>query len=255
MAGVIWRALSAELDAWSAAGAAAEFWWRDDDAADAGPALRRLLASRRKADVPLALAAIPRGVTPALVRALEREPEIGLLQHGWAHADRAPAGAKKAEFGEGRDPRDAAREIAEGRSRLRRLFGRPPEALVPPWNRIGGSVAALLPDLGIFGMSGFGPRRELASPSLTVVNAHIDIIDWKGTRGFVGEKAAISAAVTHLADRRRGAADPAEPTGLLTHHLVHDEDSWSFLARFLSETAAHPAVRWRRAGELFGRPA
>ncbi len=246
-----WRALNAELDAWSAAGAAAEFWWRDDDAADAGPALRRLLALRRKADVPLALAAIPRAVTPALVRALEREAEVALLQHGWAHADRAPAGAKKAEFGEGRDLLEAVREIAEGRSRLRRLFGKRPEALVPPWNRIGGSVAALLPGLGIFGISGFGPRREPASPALTAVNAHIDIIDWKGTHGFAGEEAAISAAVAHLADRRRGAADPAEPTGLLTHHLVHDEDSWNFLARFLSETAAHPAVRWRRAGELF----
>ena len=251
MAGLIWRALNAELDAWSAAGTVAEFWWRDDDAADATPALRRLLALRRAADVPLAVAAIPRRATPALVRTLERECDIDILQHGWAHADHAPAGAKKAEFGEDRDPQDAAREIAEGRSRLHRLFGRPPEALVPPWNRIGGSVAALLPDCGIRGLSRFGPRP--ASAALTVVNAHIDIIDWKGTRGFAGEEAVISAAVAHLADRRRGRADPAEPTGLLTHHPVHDEDSWNFLARFLRETAAHPAVRWRRAGKLFGR--
>ena len=253
MAGLTWRALHAELDAWSAAGAAAEFWWRDDDAADATPALHRLLALRRAADVPLAVAAIPRRSTPTLVRMLERERDVDILQHGWAHADHAPAGAKKAEFGEDRDPRDAAREIAKGRSRLHRLFGRPPEALVPPWNRIGGSVAALLPDCGVRGLSRFGPRRNPAP--LTEVNAHVDIIDWKGTRGFTGEETAISAAVTHLADRRLGAADPAEPTGLLTHHLVHDEDSWNFLARFLRETAAHPAVRWRRAGELFGQRA
>ena len=255
MAGLTWRALNAELDAWSAAGAAAEFWWRDDDAAGATPALRRLLALRRAADVPLAVAAIPRRAAPTLVRTLERERDVDVLQHGWAHANHAPAGAKKAEFGEDRDPRDAAREIAEGRSRLHGLFGRPPEALVPPWNRIGGSVAALLPDCGVRGLSGFGPRGKPAPSAVTVVNAHIDIIDWKGTRGFAGEKAAISAAVTHLADRRRRAADPAEPTGLLTHHLVHDEDSWDFLVRFLRETAAHPAVRWRRAGELFGRSA
>ena len=39
-----WDRLSIELDAWSAAGRAAEFWWRDDDAIDTTPALDRLLS-------------------------------------------------------------------------------------------------------------------------------------------------------------------------------------------------------------------
>jgi hypothetical protein len=35
-----------------------------------------------------------------------------------------------------------------------------------------------------------------------------------------------------------------QPIGLLSHHLRHDGAGWDFLARFLTQTAAHPAVRW-----------
>ena len=39
-----WAVLEAELDLWQAAGRTASFWWRDDDAVAATPALSRLLA-------------------------------------------------------------------------------------------------------------------------------------------------------------------------------------------------------------------
>jgi hypothetical protein len=41
----VWRRLEAELDRWGDAGRAATFWWRDDDASDATPALETLLGS------------------------------------------------------------------------------------------------------------------------------------------------------------------------------------------------------------------
>jgi hypothetical protein len=49
---------------------------------------------------------------------------------------------------------------------------------------------------------------------------------------------------THLAARRDGRADPAEPTGLLTHHRDLPPAAWAFLGELLGRLLAHPAVRF-----------
>jgi hypothetical protein len=84
-----------------------------------------------------------------------------------------------------------------------------------------------------------------------MVNTHLDVIDWRGSRGFIGEDTALRIAVEHLAARRAGRVDREEPTGLLTHHLAHDEATWSFLAQFLERSRAHAAVRWLAADDIF----
>ena len=113
-----WDRLSAELDAWAAAGLTAEFWWRDDDAIDDTPALGRLLALRRSLNVPLALAVIPANARPALAGVLRDEDGIDILQHGFAHANYRPAGEKKAELGADRELWDIARDLAGGRGHM-----------------------------------------------------------------------------------------------------------------------------------------
>lgn len=252
-----WDALAAELDAWGAAGRTAEFWWRDDDAVAATPALDRLLALRRTAAVPLALAVIPARADATLAAALAGETGIDVLQHGYAHANHRPEGAKKAELGADRPLWDIAREIADGRGRLDTLFGDGGwcEVMVPPWNRIAPAVAALLPGLGFVGLTTFHARAAAeAAPGVTAVNTHVDLIDWPGTRAFAGDEACLAAAVAHLAAKRAGTADAAEPTGMLSHHLAHDEGCWAFAGRFLAVTASHAAVRWRDARTLFPEP-
>jgi hypothetical protein len=67
-------------------------------------------------------------------------------------------------------------------------------------------------------------------------------IDWRGTRLFVGEVAALTRLVAML--------DADEPIGILSHHLAMDEAGWAFLDRLLGELAAHPAARLCRADEL-----
>ena len=124
--------------------------------------------------------------------------------------------------------------------------------LAPPWNRIAPEVTALLPSLGFRGLSTFKPRAARdAAPGLLQVNTHADIIDWQ-TRAFAGDDLALGAVVTHLADRRLGRADADEPTGILTHHLVHDAPAWSFLERLLKATRAHGAIRWLTPAQAFG---
>ncbi len=243
--------LDRELDAWAAAGRVAGLWWRDDDATAPSPALERLLAARRAAGVPIAIAVIPARARPALAERLAREDGVVAWQHGWDHMNHAPVGAPKAEIGAHRPAAYVLGELARGMLAMDRVFG--PRgwmrALVPPHNRIAPGVAAALPQAGYAGLSaGLEPRPPGVA---RVVNAHVDIMDW-GTRGFAGEDKALRALVAALAARREGRCDAAEPVGFLTHHLAHDEAAWRFTEAVLPRLAAHRAVRFRHPETLFG---
>ena len=251
-----WADLERELDAWGAAGAAATLWWRDDDAVAATPALDRLLDIAMQADVPLALAIIPALAEPALAERLRRTPQIAVLQHGFAHLNHAPAGAKKAEFGSDRTLAAATADLAAGRDRIGRLFDGGANVLlpvlVPPWNRIAPAAVRALPGLGFAGLSAYRARAAAtAAPGVVEVNAHADIIDWRGSRGFIGEAAALRLIVGHLRARRGGAVDGREPTGLLTHHLVQDDDAWHFTTALIRRVADHAAACWLDAAAVF----
>jgi hypothetical protein len=240
-----WLDLQAELDRWLGSGLTAGFWWRDDDATRPGPKLDRLLDIA--GETPLALAVIPALAGDSLAACLSEHVRQGgnlaALQHGYAHVNHAPAGEKKAEFGDHRPLQAMLDELIAGRNRMEALFGERFEPiLTPPWNRVGSSVAGALEKTGLRRLSCFGPQER--SQAGRAVNTHIDIIDWHGGRGFVGEQLALHATTTALVARRTGEADIDEPVGLLTHHLDHDEACWRFIARFVVEVTQHPAASW-----------
>lgn len=244
-----WSALMDEITRWQDAGRAVAFWWRDDDACRPTPELTRLIQLADAAATPLALAVIPQGVHPELLE--PRSRQVTLLQHGVNHVNRANDGEKKSEFPASEPVQQALARLAQGRSWIAGSHTVP--VLVPPWNRV--SCVPLLERLagaGYWGLSRFGARRSVpVLPGLVQVNTHVDIIDWRASRGFVGEETAIAAALDHLRACRSGSADASEATGWLSHHLVHDEACWSFLAALLERTGQHPAVSWRAAQALF----
>ena len=247
-----WHSLTEELDRWADLGSCATLWWRDDDAALPDPALDRLLGL---SPTPLALAVIPKTVHGEAAGAILAHPTATVIQHGYAHRNHAARGERKTEFGDDRDADSALDELGLGRRRLRETFGdRFAPILTPPWNRLSASLTGRLVGIGLSGLSMYGPRGA-AEPArgLAQVNSHIDIIDWRGSRGFVGEDAALGLAIGHLGARRTAAADPAEPTGLLSHHLVHDEPSWRFIVEFIAATERHAAARWLTVGDAFER--
>ena len=243
-----WSDLEAELDRWSGAGRQAAFWWRDDDAVAATLALARLLQLAE--GVPLALAVVPGNAEPGLAAALSGRDTVRVVQHGWRH--RNHGGIAKSELGPERALPLRLHELAEGRDRLGAMFGaRVLPMLVPPWNRIGEDLVAMLPSLGFRALSTYRPRRAaLAAPGLAAINTHVDLVDWSGSRGFIGESAALALAVDHLRARRLGLADAAEPTGILTHHLVQDAPTDAFLRRLLSLAREHRGARLLDLGEL-----
>ena len=264
-----WSDLDRELGAWQRAGRGATLWWRDDDAVAPSPALDRLLALSRDTGAPLALAVIPDRAAPALRTALLAGPEgLAVLQHGFAHRDHAPAGRKRMELGPARPAAAVLGELTAGGARLAALFGATglllPAVLVPPWNRIDAALLPALPALGYRFLSRFAARATPRATSgatpganldLTEINAHVDIMRWSEPRGFAGEAACLGALCRHLEGRRAGRCDPDEPTGLLTHHLVHDAAAWDFMARLLAVLTGHPATRFRAPAALFGEAA
>jgi len=245
-----WQTLADEAARWQEAGDRAELWWRDDDAADATPALDRLLAIHRETATPLALAIVPAQATPALADCLAGERDVDLLQHGYAHANHAPPTEKKAELGLNRPAMIMLGELGTGWMALERLFGgRALAVLVPPWNRIAPALVPTLPEIGFTGLSSFGPRRRPRPvKGLLQVNAHVDLINWKGSRGFVGEQAALAALVAALAYARTMSH---EPVGLLSHHLAMDAEAWDFLRSFCERAATMPGLHFRPAREFF----
>ncbi len=238
-------ALDLELAAWSEDGTVADIWWRDDDAAHATPALRRLRTLSETVGAGVALACIPDAVEQSLCKLVDAWPLAKVWQHGFGHVNHAPSGEKKAEFGAHRPLSAMVIELNAGRGLLEQMFGlRFTPVLVPPWNRIDSAVACILPEAGLRLLSTFNARTALHPVhGLTVINTHIDVIDWRGTRAFAGEDVTVAALLTHLRGRRLKLLDAHEPTGILTHHLVHDAECWGHLADLFEYLAAHSSVR------------
>ena len=233
---------------WREAGRTAELWWRDDDAADASagarPAARRSIADPGAAGACGRAGARHAGAGRSPGRRAGRRPAAARLRPCQpCAAGRKESRARPAPPGHGRAGR-AGHRLAGAGAAVRQP--RRCRVLVPPWNRIAPGLVPTLPEIGFSGLSTFGPRRR-ARPvrGLLQVNTHVDLIDWKGGRGFVGEEAALAALVAALA-RARTATD--EPVGLLSHHLAMDGEAWDFLRSMWeksTDNARHPHLRRR----------
>ncbi|MBY5893563.1 polysaccharide deacetylase family protein [Rhizobium ruizarguesonis] len=244
--GMTWDPLRRELDRWQAAGRVARFWLRDDDAVEPTLALEMLMALAGENEVPLMLAVIPGLTGEALAVRLGEEADVAVAVHGWSHKNHAGLKAKKQELGGERPTEVVLSELREGFLLLQRLHpARFLPVLVPPWNRIDAALIPALPGLGFAALSVYG-RAKQGGP-MPLLNTHVDIIDWHGTRGGRSEAELVTELVAELRDRFAGSD---EPIGVLTHHLVHDAAAWDFLSALFAVTGGHPAVRWSSASGL-----
>jgi peptidoglycan/xylan/chitin deacetylase (PgdA/CDA1 family) len=249
-----WAALDAALEACAADGRPIDFWLRDDDAVAPTPALERLLSLAGDHAVPLALAVIPAGATPALAERLESLPGVTVLQHGFSHEDHSAPGAKKCELGPERPADTVLGELARGRALLS-MFARTAPILVPPWNRIDPGLVRRLPELGFAALSVYGDRKGASGvpgEAVALVNTHVDPVDWHGGRGFLGTGIVLSRLCERLRRMAEGRADRGEATGILTHHLMQDDETFDFVKNLLQTTTRHGFCRWHSAETLLG---
>ncbi|MBP1179590.1 glycosyltransferase [Methylobacterium sp. PvR107] len=236
--------LDSALDEAASRGRQVGFFWRDDDAVTATPALDRLIALAEAHAAPVLLAAIPAGIEPALGRRLAAARNVSVAVHGLAHRNHAPAGEKPAEFGA---HRPLAELVADAGAGLRLAQERVPGSallavFVPPWNRLASTVAAALPDLGYRGLSAV-PGAPV--PGLRRVDATLDPIDWRGSRSLRDPEVLLRELAADIARA------PGRPVGLLTHHLGHDKAIWDFVEALLARLLKHPAIRALDPRELF----
>lgn len=247
-----WSDLERELGLWQAAGETPTFWWRDDDAEAPTAALDRLLALAERHRVPLHLAVVPAEVSACLAGQLAASTDVFVLQHGFAHTNHEPPGARASEIGRHRATALQLQDLRAGWRRLTEAgFPNLLPALAPPWNRIAEETLPHLPGLGYRLLSRFDARApQSAVPGLHQVNIHCDPIRWKGGPRFRGEEATLEILVRHLAERRQGLVDAAEPTGLSTHHLQTDEPVWDFLEHLLERLTRPGAGEWVRLSAI-----
>ena len=264
MNGEAWSVLEEELARWGAAGIIARFWLRDDDAVSGGYRLARLLEAGVRHRVPIALAVIPAGVEGTLVEAIAGH-DVTVLQHGVRHANAAPPGTKQSEFPEGCDASRAAARVAAGWRRLCGWALPVYPIFVPPWNRVDRRLAEVLLCDGYRAISAFG---RLGEGDARWVNTHVDLIDWRGGRNFVGVDRALSVLVHELEAGRAvlgAAASNGSPSplrrkrgvqhggvGILSHHLVHDRDTWGFLEQLMARVSTSDAAEWVDVRALLG---
>ncbi len=242
-----WSPLDQALSRARDRGYPVQLWWRDDDAVADTPALDRLLSLSRRAGAGIALAAIPQRIEASLAERLRAEDHAFALVHGWSHANHAPAGEKKAEFGAHRPIEVMAGEAEQAlRHAQERLGDKLLPVFVPPWNRVAPGLPPYLAGARFQGLSTFTDRKTaFPVPGLLQVNTHVDPIDWHGTRSLLDPARIIASLAGAIERRAVGGADPAEPIGFLTHHLVHDDVIWAFCEALMVRLAAQavPVLR------------
>lgn len=235
-----WFLLNRELARWRAAGRTAVLWWRDDDARQPTAQLDRLLSIARAHDMPLTLAVVPDVPLQALGARLAEASGVTAVQHGYDHQNRR-GGAHAGEIPHDWSADQIRAHLAPGWANLSTLPGAR-RIYVPPWNDVHPLLPGVLVADGYEGWSAWQDNGETGG--LARVDAHLDLLRWRGGARFRGTGKFLKELRRMLVARRQAGRWDA-PIGVLTHHLVHDENSWRFLYRFMGWTRARPAVEWR----------
>ena len=238
-----WQSVFDELEQWSSIGKTARIWLRDDDAIEPTAELDRFLDLTAIDQVPVLLAVIPAGVKDSLAVRLESADWVAPAIHGWAHFNHAPEGEKSQELGPHRAMDDVLAELATGFRRLSGLFAdRLVPVLVPPWNRIDPDIIPHLSEIGFQAVSAFG-RKPLTEEvgGLKEINTHVDLIDWRGTRGCRDHGDLITAIAAELAISRKS---DGVAVGILSHHLIHDDGVNAFLSELFDVIGDSKNADW-----------
>lgn len=248
-----WSRLDKELELWSGAGKTAYFWWRDDDAVALTPELQQLDQLSQTMGVPIAIALIPQRLDESLIKFIKHKNYFKVLQHGYAHQSYAFEGQKKIEVGGDRSLESIRDDLWMGFKLLKKSLN--PQfvpVLVPPWNRINTDIYPLLSPIGFRGISAMWARKNaFAAKQLYQVNTHLDPVNWRYGRGFIHENKAVGLIYEHLLAKRTGQKDAGEATGLLSHHLVQNDDVWLFCEKLMGHLKQHAAVTWLDAKQLW----
>jgi hypothetical protein len=243
------QALAGELGIWSRMGRKAHFWWRDDDACRGSRELKSLLALLKTECVFLAV--VPGLLRHDLVRMIESEAHVCVLQHGWTHTNHAVAKCTSSEFPDHRPVDVVARELRAGQAILAEAFPkRSRPILVPPWHRCAHWILRDAVQLGFAGVSLESPPFPLLTRGYPCeTNTEIDLCDWSRNGAFIGTER-LEALLVRALKLRREWAQQDLPVGILSHHALMTPSDFAPLSVFLQLLRVHDA-QWADAQTLF----
>lgn len=246
-----WERLSEELASWPEH---VPFWWRDDDAVANSGLLLRMLELSIDVNVPVHLAVIPSLLENSLnIIKTDRYNQLCyVLQHGYDHQDYSAPNERKIELGGLQDADTLIANLQSGKCTLSNEFKTQyTDILVPPWNRISDAVTNKLTAVNYAKISVINGKHTNAHSDY--VNVDLDIIDWQQRR-FAGEDILLEKMITQLTQYHQAHTNnnltSIKPYGIMTHHLVHDEASWLFLAKLFKFLIQHNNVYWVGGNDL-----
>lgn len=233
-------------------------FFRDDDAAEDIPPLRRLLSLFETREMGINIEVIPGLMTTECARLLgsaqSGQPKlIEVNQHGWRHENHETTG-RKCEFGPARDYQQQCEDIRAGRARLEEMLGSAfYPVFTPPWNRYGAATCQALIDLGFHAISDIESSRTVnVNTALRRIPATLDIIDWRSSRDLKPVDLLLTELIRQIQypgqpEGPEGPEHPEQPKesatiGILLHHRVMSEAAFSFIDRLLAELKGFECV-------------
>lgn len=207
-------------------------FFRDDDAGWSMDGLDAMLGRFAEADCPVDLAVIPAVLSEKTALHLNdwrlQHAGIGLHQHGYAHINYEPSGARKCEFGSARPIERQCADIMIGRERLLNMLGESDAIFTPPWNRCSQETVSRLGAIGFCGFS-VDHAVEHSGDSLTMIPI---AFDWDRMR----REARLENALADTLAVAEGRA------GIMLHHATLEAEDLDRLTDFLCLATAHAAV-------------
>ncbi len=213
-------------------------YFRADDVGVPSRNFTRLLELFRDHGMPLALAVVPAWMTASrwmqLQSAADSHPGLWCWhQHGWRHANHAPAG-KKSEFGLNRTDAEILSDIKRGRERLGQILGdRFCPVFTPPWNRCDRRTLAIIHDLGFQAVSRSAGDSTAPPHGLPDLCVHIDLHTRKG-RDPAADRAQLLREIEQ--------ALAGGCCGFMLHHQRMNGPAFRFLEVLLTVLREQPQV-------------
>ncbi len=204
--------------------------FRDDDFGWQPKAFARLLTLFARYDQKLNAAAIPFGLTDAVIQesvpySYQAAPYLQFVTHGYRHENFQKEG-KKCEFGDARLPSDVLRELVDGRELLQSRFENYFPCFVPPWNRIHDSHLPLLKKAGYLMLSRDESDKDRTTAPIPEFNVSLDLHTNKKLK-FESKEIFRSLASKFEAGE--------EFTGVMLHHNVMTDEDFQTLEELLKE--------------------
>jgi|GEM_PF-844813 len=204
-------------------------FFRDDDADELTPRLKKLVEMFIRLEVPLDLAIIPGKVTSEtadyLISVKKKYPNIIYYhQHGYTHKNHGIE--KKMEFGGGRSYEKQYEDIKEGRELMNKFFNDWENAFTPPHHGYDVNTIKALEELR-FDCLSLGAKYPNGNYRIKILPAQVDLMCWQKPYNF--KRVRLIRAELKRALRQN------KIVGIVSHHEYFSDENFKDLENLIME--------------------